>query len=181
MTNQEIENYINTYRMYPDEYKGKRDTNILFIMNGSYKYNPKDQTVTRTEGRINDNGDFELVGLFTFPVDNPEAKTPVSVDERTIKYGVKSYNKLLLDLGYKNKIIEPGTDRENWNIRDMVSEIEYIRSTYYDKNHDNGKLRDEDFRKFDSVTRKLRHFIRTYKPYMEGVKAHTTHNSKYDS
>ena len=69
MTNQEIENYINTYRVYPDEYKGKRDTNILLTMTSSFKYNPKDHTITRTEGRINDNGDFELVGSFTFPFD----------------------------------------------------------------------------------------------------------------
>ena len=180
MTIQEIENYINTYRVYPDEYKGKRDTNILLTMNVSFRYNPKDHTITRTEGRINDNGDFELVGSFTFPFDKPEEKTPVLADEENIKQALKTYNQLILDFGYDDKIIAPGTDCENWNIRDMVSEIEYIRSTFYDKSHNNSKLRDADLRIFNNLTWRLRYFIRTYKPYIEGVKAHTKHNSKYD-
>ena len=29
MTTQEIENYINTYRLYPNEYQGKRDYDLI--------------------------------------------------------------------------------------------------------------------------------------------------------
>lgn len=181
MTIQEIEDYINTYRMYPDEYNGKRDLSLLKHMDGQHRYNRKDKTITRLEGRINDNGDFEIVGAFTFPVGRPEEKVeavPYDMDQL-----IKSYNTLMIDLGYQDKTIglEFSGDTANWNIRDIVSEIEYIRSTFYDKDHVNAKLRDEDPKTFDKITWRLRYYIRTYKPYIEDVKATTKHNSKYDN
>lgn len=181
MTKQEIEDYINTYRMYPDEYKGKRDNALLHQMGSNYKYNHKEQTITRLEGRINDNGDFELVGSFTFPVGRPEEK--VETKDLHIKQLIRGYNQLMIDLGYKEKTIglDFSVDTENWNVRDIVSEIEYIRSTYYDKDHDNAKLRTEDPKAFDNITWRLRYYIRKYKPFIEDIKAHTAHNSKYDN
>jgi len=96
MTIKEIEDYINTYRLYPDEYTGKRDVTILRRMNRFHKFNPQNNTITRLEGQINDNGDFELLGSFTFPVGKPEEKVPaVLLDMRSI---IKSYNLLLSDL-----------------------------------------------------------------------------------
>ena len=180
MTIQEIENYINTYRLYPDEYKGKRDSSILRIMNRKYMYDGKDQTITRLEGRINNNGDFELIGLFTFPVGKPEEK--VEANGLEFKRLVKGYNRLMLDVGYKEKTIglEFSGDTAKWNIRDVVAEIEYIRSTFYDRSHDNFKMMYEDPIKHHRLTDRLRHFIRAYKPYIENVKATTTHNSIYD-
>ena len=180
MTIQEIEDYINTYRTYPDEYKGKRDTSLLVIMYSNYKYNHKDQTITRLEGRINDNGDFELYKSFTFPVGKPEEKVEVGAFDFNLL--IHGYNALMLDLGYPDKTIglDFSGDTANWNIRDVVAEIEYIRSTFYDKDHDNAKIRDEDPLLFNRLTSRLRYFIRTYKPYIEDVKATTKHNSKYD-
>lgn len=180
MTIQEIEDYINTYRMYPDEYKGKRDKTLLHVMSTKYRFNKKDKTITRPEGRINANGDFELIGVFTFPIGRPEEK--VEAVPYDINQLIKSYNQLMIDLGYQDKTIglEFSGDTANWNIRDIVSEVEYIRSTYYDKDHDNAKLRDEDPKAFDKITWRLRYYIRKYKPFIEDVKATTKHNSKYD-
>ena len=180
MTIQEIEDYINTYRTYPDEYKGKRDVSLLVLMHSNYKYNHIEQTITRLEGRINDNGDFELYKSFTFPIGKPEEKVEVSAFD--FNRLVRTYNKLMLDLGYQDKTIglEFSGDTANWNVRDIVSEAEYIRSTFYDKNHNNAKMRDENFILFDRLTGRLRYIIRKYKPYIEDVKATTKHNSKYD-
>lgn len=180
MTIKEIEDYINTYRMYPDEYKGKRDLSLLTIMNSRYKFNRKDKTITRLEGRINDNGDFELVGSYTFPVGRPEEK--VETGALDFNQLVRGYNQLMIDLGYQDKTIglEFSGDTASWNVRDIVSEIEYVRSTFYDKDHVNAKLRDEDSRRFNNVTGRLRYFIRTYKPFIEDITATTKHNSKYD-
>lgn len=179
MTKQEIEDYINTYRIYPDEYTGKRDIKILQTMHSNYKVNTQNNTITRLEGKINDNGDFELTGSFTFPIGKPEERVPADpLDMRPI---IKSYNRLISDLGYDCSVIGDNPDTENWNLRDMVAEVEYIRSTYYDKTHDNSKLRVEDLRLFNNRTSRLRHFIRTYKPYISDLKTYTTHNSKYDN
>ena len=179
MTTKEIEDYINTYRLYPDEYTGKRDTKILRSMNRFHKFNPQNNTITRLEGRINNNGDFELAGSFTFPVGKPEEKVPADpLDMRSV---IRTYNHLVIDLGYDCDIISPeNPDTENWNLKDMVAEIEYIRSTYYDKNHKNNKLRNEDPGEFNRRTNRLRNFIRTYRPFIEGMEAYTIHNCKYD-
>lgn len=174
-----IEDHINTYRLYPPEYTGRRDKKILYRMNRDYKFNPKNQTITRREGRINDRGNFELIGLFRFPVGKPEEKVPA--DELDIEPIIKSYNHLITDFGYEDKTIAPGTDRENWNLRDMVSEVEYIRSTFYDKDHVNSKLRAEDEKDFYNRTSRLRRFIRVYKPLIDNLVTHTSHNSKYDN
>lgn len=180
MTIQEIEDYINTFRTYPDEYKGKRDTSLLVLMHTNYKYNHKDQTITRLEGRINNDGDFELYKSFTFPIGKPEEKVEVSAFD--FNRLVQTYNKLMLDTGHLDKTIglEFSGDTDNWNVRDIVSEVEYIRSTFYDKSHDNAKLRYEDPILFNILTRRLRYIVRKYGPYIEDVKATTKHNSKYD-
>lgn len=177
----EIEDHINTYRAYPDEYTGKRDFAILSTMNSNYKYNHKEQTITRLEGRINDKGDFEIVGSVIFPVGKPEEKVDAS-GLIMFKQLVNGYNQLMIDIGYPKKTIglEFSGETANWNVRDIVAEIEYIRSTFYNKDHDNAKIRDEDPLTFNRLTNRLRHFIRTYKPYIEGVEATTKHNSKYD-
>lgn len=156
-----VADYINTYRLYPGEYTGIRDKNIIRQMDASYRYDPKGNTITRLEGNINDNGDFEIIGLFKFPIDRPEEKIPASwVDMDHVK---RAYNQLVTNIGYEDKIIAPGTDRENWTIRDMVSEVDYLRSTYYDKNHPRSKLRETDPDAFRKHTNNLRHFIRKYK------------------
>jgi len=147
-------------------------------MNRFHKFNPQNNTITRLEGQINDNGDFELLGSFTFPVGRPEEKVPA--DPVDIRNAIKTYNQLVIDLGYDCDIISNNPDTENWNLRDMVAEIEYIRSTYYDKTHVNSKLRVEDRRLFDNRTSRLRYFIRTYKPYIKDMEAYTIHNCKYD-
>lgn len=173
-----IEDYINDYRVYPEEYKGKRDKSILVTLGSNYKLYPETMIVSRLEGRINDTGDFEIVGRFTFPLGKPEERVPDnSIDLKPI---IKSYNELVADLGYKDSIIGPGKN-ENWNLRDMVSEIEYIRSLYYTKGHDRNKLKTEDPRAFNNQTARLRYFIRTYKEGIVDLVVTQEHNSKYDN
>ncbi len=184
MTIKEIEDYINTYRVYPDEYTGKRDNSILRSMNTYHRVDIKNNRIIRREGRINSNGDFELTGLFKFPIDNPEEKVEITDDfEKTtalhFKYTLTKYNEMMIELNHESGVIGPGKN-ENWNLRDMVSEVEYIRSTYYDKNHVNSKLRAEDIKEFNKRTSRLRYFIRTYKAHIGDLIASTTHNSKYD-
>lgn len=178
MTIKEIEDYINDYRVYPEEYKGKRDKSILVTLGSNYKLDPETMIVSRLEGRINDTGDFEIVGRFTFPLGKPEERVPDnSIDLKPI---IKSYNELITDLGYEDSIIGPGKN-ENWNLRDMVSEVEYIRSLYYTKGHDRNKLKTEDPKVFNRHTYRLRYFIRTHKPKINDLVVTQGHNSKYDN
>lgn len=167
----QIADYINTYRMYPDNYKGSRDLKILRQLNRGFRYDGETNTVTRLEGHINDNGDFEIVGSFTFPFDKPEEKNPSA--GYTLDYVKKSFSELLHEWGYTYNL-------DSWTIRDIVSEAEYIRSTYYQKGHVNNDMRYTNLKEWTNRTQRIRYYIRTYKPYIEGVTCYQKHNSKYD-
>ena len=59
-----IENYINEFHSYPIQYTGKRDYDIIHKMNNERVVEMLDGgklVVTDWYGKINDNGDFELV------------------------------------------------------------------------------------------------------------------------
>lgn len=185
MTIKEIEDYINTYRVYPAEYKGKRDKHILRSMGTNYRVDVKNNMVVRREGRINDNGDFELAGLYKFPIGKPEEKIEITDDyERStalyFKYILNKYNKMMIELNHETGVINSEQNKD-WNLRDMVSEVEYLRSTYYDKNHENSKLREENLKEFNKRTNRLRYFIRTYKDHIDDLVVTEKHNSKYDN
>lgn len=162
MTNKEIEDYINTYRLYPPEYTGKKDMSIIRAMGSKYRHDIATNTITRLEGRINNNGDFEIVGAFTFPADKPEEKVPVPYKPYDIEIAIRTFNQLVSGIGYEDKVIAPGDNR---TLEDMVSEVEAIRSSYYDKDHVNSKLRAEDVKEFNRRTARLRYFLRTYEKY----------------
>lgn len=74
---------------------------------------------------------------------------------------------------------------ENWNIRDMVAECDYVLSCYYEDGHCNGDMRysdNESERKtWRSETGRLKRFIEAYKPFIEGVVCASGHCSKYDN
>ena len=188
MTNEEkkrIEEYINTYRIYPDEYTGKRDPNILAKMNNLYRYDTKTKMIISLDGHINDNGDFVLSKTVTFPPGKPEEKVELKDDfERSFalhsKYILTKYNDMMKYLNHERGVIGNGQN-EAWNLRDMVSEVEYLRSTYYDNDHENSKLRDTDKKEFDKQTARLRYFLRTYRDHIGDLVVTTTHNSKYDN
>lgn len=185
MTIKEIEDYINTYRLYPPEYTGKQDKSILRSMNTYYRVDVKNNMMIRREGRINSNGDFELVGLFKFPIGKPEEKVEITDDfEKTtalyFKYTLTKYNEMMIELNHESGVIGPGKN-ENWNLRDMVSEVEYLRSTYYDNNHVNSKLRTENLKEFNRRTARLRYFIRAYRDHVNDLVVTQKHNSKYDN
>lgn len=185
MTIKEIEDYINTYRVYPDEYTGKRDNSILRSMNTYYRVDVKNNMMIRREGRINNNGDFELVGLYKFPIGKPEEKVEITDDfEKStalfFKYTLTKYNEMMIELDHESGVIGPGKN-ENWNLRDMLSEVEYLRSLYYTKGHNRNKLKTEDPKLFNRETSRLRYFIRTYKDHIENLVVTQKHNSKYDN
>lgn len=183
MNIKEIEDYINTHRVYPPEYTGKRNSGILQAMTANFKYDDKTDMIIRKEGRINENGDFELVGFYKFPVGKPEEKIEIKdgLEKSTLRfnYVLTKYNEMMIDLDHKAGVIGDGQN-ENWNLRDMISEIEYLRSLYYTKGHDRNKLKTENPVLFNRQTSRLRHYIRTYKDHINDMEVTIKHNSKYD-
>ena len=91
------------------------------------------------------------------------------------------------NIGYEHNQI--GThfseNTENWNLRDMVAECDYVLSSYYEDGHVNGDMRyseDPSERKmWKSETGKLTRFIKAYEPFIDGLKCFEGHCSKYDN
>lgn len=61
-----IENYINEFKNYPPQYKGKRDHKLMREFRDSRVVDPETGLVTEQIGRINENGDFEITGTTTW-------------------------------------------------------------------------------------------------------------------
>jgi hypothetical protein len=66
--NERIANYINEFNSYPTNYKGNQDYSILRQLEASKKFDFDNKTMTKLEGVINDNGDFEIVGEVTYTI-----------------------------------------------------------------------------------------------------------------
>lgn len=170
MTKNEIENYINTYRIYPEEYKGIRDEEVMSKLENNYDVDLDTQTVTRLEGKINEAGDFVIDGYYEFPFFEPEKKKPVKTNFSNI---IRSYNKIAKDLGYPPK-------KENWNLRDMVANLDYIRSTY-NKKGDKYYLKVEDPKLYNKTVKRLEWFIVKHRTDALKMECTEKHNSKnYD-
>jgi uncharacterized protein YjcR len=103
--------------------------------------------------------------------------------ELNIKRATNRYNDIMEVLGYDENTI--GTwlseSTDGWNIRDMVAECSYILSTYYEEGHTNHELKEYDHKMWVSQVGKLKRFIATYKPFINGVKCVCRHCSIYDN
>lgn len=99
------------------------------------------------------------------------------------KKAKKRYNDLMFELCYEHNTI--GTsyseDTDQWNIRDMVAEVDYILSTYYEWGHVNEELKEENPKLWHSETGKLKRFIDAYKPFIANVVCFEGHCSRYDN
>lgn len=170
MTKKEIEDYINTYRIYPEEYKGIRDEDIMLRLEHNYDVDLDTQMVTRLEGRINNEGNFVIDGHYTFPFFEPEKKKPVKFNFSNV---IRSYNRIAKDLGYPPY-------KETWNLRDMVASLDYIRSTY-NQSGEKGYLKDEDPKLWYKTVKRLEWFIVKHRVNALKMECTEKHNSKnYD-
>lgn len=181
MTRREIENYINTYRTYPEAYTGERDPQPIYDMEHSYKLNRKTLTVTQYLGEINAEGNFVLIGLFNFPLGKPEERVPTY--GLNMKQVTDYYNTLVTEAGFPEKTIgtEYSKETADWNLRDMVAEMDHVRSTFYEPGHPNNKWRDDDPAEWETFLNRIYYFLSKYRQCIGDLVAHTKHNSKYDN
>lgn len=100
-----------------------------------------------------------------------------------MEYATKRYNDLMSLGGREHKQIgESGT--ENWNLRDMISEVQSLLDTYSEDGHVNGSLRygtKEEKKMWRSETDKLQRFIDSYKEFVGELQTAQNHLSKWDN
>lgn len=96
---------------------------------------------------------------------------------------IKRYNNLMQSLGVD--YLSMAAKINKWTIRDMVCECDYLLSTYYENDHENGEMQYSYFKNVRQVwrseTAKLKRFIVAYLPFCEGIKCTEYHCSQYDT
>lgn len=103
-----------------------------------------------------------------------------------IKKAIKRYNGIMNDLAYEHNTIgtKLSENTENWNIRDMVAECDYVLSTYYEDGHVNNDMRYSDElserKMWKNETNRLKRFINDYKQYIDNIECISGHASNYD-
>ncbi len=112
-------------------------------------------------------------------LEEQEESKSVLVD---IPKATKRYNNLMMFLAKEHCTIGTSYSEstEGWSLRDMVAECDYTLSTYYEAGHANAEMKEEDPETWKSETGKLKRFIETYKPFIDGFKCTAGHCSKYD-
>lgn len=108
------------------------------------------------------------------------------ITEKQMKSAVKKYNDIMEILGYEHNTIGTSLSEntENWNLRDMVAECDYVLSTYYEDGHVNCDMRFSDYdierMEWSYEVCMLQYFIKRYLRYVCDMKCTEGHCSKYD-
>lgn len=95
---------------------------------------------------------------------------------------IKKYNEIMWNICYEHNtigtILSEGT--ENWNLRDMVAECDYVLSTYYEDGHYNCELKHDDYSQWRKEVEYLTRFIKRYEPFIGDMTCVSGHCSQYD-
>lgn len=110
----------------------------------------------------------------------------MKLSEKAMKYCIERYNDLMEMVGHEFSTI--GTkwseSTEEFNLRDMVAECDYVLSCYYEVGHIFEEMRhgDEYDRKcWRNETARFKRFIKSYEPFIWDMKCSGCHCSKYDN
>ena len=104
-----------------------------------------------------------------------------------MKSAIRWYNAIMNAIGYEHKTIgEPWSDGTgDWNLRDMVAEMDYVLGCYYEDGHVLGDMRTGDAderRMWRSETGRIKRFIQVYSKYVTDMKCTAGHcSSRYDN
>lgn len=105
-----------------------------------------------------------------------------------IESAIKKYNEIMEHCGYEHETIgtDFSEDTDDWNLRDMVAEMDYVLSTYYESGHCNNEMRysdNPDERKaWRNDTARIKRFIVKYAPFVTDMVCAAGHcSSKYDN
>lgn len=103
-----------------------------------------------------------------------------------MKSALKRYNDIMYDVGYEHSTIGTSLSEntENWNLRDMVAEADYVLSCYYEPGHarcEDRHLGKEEYKIWVSETGKLKRFIKAYEPFIEELVCFENHCSNFDN
>ena len=107
------------------------------------------------------------------------------INKKRMETALKRYNSIMYDVGCEYNTIGEiySENTENWNLRDMVAECDYLLMCYYEEGNvrcDDRFLGKEEYKMWIHETGILRRFIKAYEPYIMDLKCYVGHCSNYD-
>lgn len=100
-----------------------------------------------------------------------------------MEYAIRRYNRIMNDNCYEHLTIGESLseETENWNLRDMVAEVDYVLGTFYEEGHANNEWKSDDYQRWYREVSRMRRFVRSYEPYIAEMQTTSGHCSKYDN
>ena len=89
---------------------------------------------------------------------------------------VKKFDELISEYYYEIS----DEERKNWNLRDLVAEMDYCLFRFYEEGNANFEARKDDYGEWLSATRKMKRFIQRWLPKCNGMKPYEEHCSHYN-
>lgn len=94
---------------------------------------------------------------------------------------VKKYDELIYLFYCEDDTVGDDEEkRKKWNLRDLVAEMDYCLSRFYEEGNANFEDREDDYDEWLSATRKMKRFIRRWLPKCNNMKPYEKHCSYYD-
>lgn len=91
------------------------------------------------------------------------------------------FDELICDYYSEDDTVEDNEEkRENWNLRDLVAEMDYCLSRFYEEGNCNFEDRKDDYDEWLSATRRMKRFIQRWLPKCNKMKPYEGHCSYYD-
>ena len=114
------------------------------------------------------------------------------MEKQKMERAIKNYNKLMLDTCCDHCMIGHGELTKNWNLRDMVSEMQYMLDSYNNPNnapYQDAHMEDqpivngrkEYLYEWQKIKARMSRFITTYAPHVKDMKCCEGHFSKWDN
>lgn len=94
---------------------------------------------------------------------------------------VKKYDELISEFYCEEDTVEGDEEKQkNWNLRDMVAEMDYCLSRFYEEGNANFEDRKDDYDEWLSATKRMKRFIQRWLPKCNNMKPYEKHCSYYD-
>lgn len=94
---------------------------------------------------------------------------------------VKKYDELITLFYSGDETVEDNAEkRENWNLRDLIAEMDYCLSRYYEEGNACFEDRKYDYKEWLSATQRMKRFIKRWLPKCKDMRPYEEHCSHYD-
>lgn len=91
------------------------------------------------------------------------------------------FDELICDYYSGDETVEDNEEkRKNWNLRDLIAEMDYCLFRFYEEGNANFESRRDNYKEWLSAVKKMKRFIQRWLPKCKDMKPYEEHCSHYD-